>query len=457
MTDPASAGLARPEFGINHVIAYGQSLSSGWEGWPALSVVPRHDSLMLGGSVRPVSEHSARWTPVGEAVFRPLVATVQDLATGALLRPGQVAGLPERTAALGETVLEGAVNFWRARMLTENPQAAAHPLLASSCGVGGRTLAALSKGAPGNLFNRLRDCASLAKATAAAQGRSYGIVALLFLQGENDNLGAGGDEPDRAAYRTLLRQWRADVLTDLVAGIAAQAAAPALFLYQTGGAYANDAHPVPMAQLDVALEDAGCFMVGPSYPVTDKAGHLDANGYRWLGAQFGKVMHNVLTLGQIWRPLYPLRAVLRERIVLANFAVPVAPLAWGQPFRGHRQVEVADKGFTVTDDDGVVPIVAVAFDGPDSVAITLARRPAGRAWLRYADRSRHAGRGCLHDSDPTLADDPYEYDALTGHYASANVAGWPGRRYPLMNWCVGFNIAIEADGGPKSALQPDAK
>ena len=80
--------VARPVFGVNHVIAYGQSLSSGWEGWPALSVVPRHDSLMLGRSVRPVDENLPCWEPVGGAAFHPLVATVQDQggAAGALCR-----------------------------------------------------------------------------------------------------------------------------------------------------------------------------------------------------------------------------------------------------------------------------------------------------------------------------------------------------------------------------------
>jgi hypothetical protein len=162
-----SPPLARPVFGINHVIAYGQSLASGWEGWPALSTTPRHDCLMLGRSVRPRDENRPTWLPVGEAAFHPLAATVQERESGALLSPAQAAGLPPRATALGETVLEAAVNHWRGRMLAEDPGAAAHPLLASTCGVGGRTLAALSKGARPEMFLRLRDCAALARQTAA--------------------------------------------------------------------------------------------------------------------------------------------------------------------------------------------------------------------------------------------------------------------------------------------------
>jgi hypothetical protein len=196
-----------------------------------------------------------------------------------------------------------------------------------------------------------------------------------------------------------------------------------------------------MAQLDMALGLPGCFMVGPVYPVTDKGGHLDANGYRWLGAQFGKAMHRVLTLGEAWRPLYPLLAVQRGREVLVRFAVPVPPLAWGRPFAGHRAIDVADRGFTLTDAEGAVPVRDAVLTGPDAVALSLDRPPRGPATLRYADR-RHGGLGALHDSDATEAQDRYVFDPLTGHRASAEVAELVGRPYPLANWCVAFNIPV---------------
>ena len=434
--------LARPAFGINHVIAYGQSLASGWEGWPALSIVPQHDSLMLGRSVRPRDENRPTWLPVGDAAFHPLAATVQERESGALLSPAQAAGLPPRATALGETVLEAAVNHWRGRMLAEDPAGAAHRLLASTCGVGGSTLAALSKGARPELFQRLRDCAALARQTAAGAGQSYGIVALLFLQGEQDTRGPDGNGGDREAYRATLRRWRDDVMQDVVHGIAGQAEPPALFLYQTGGVYAQDDHAVAMAQLDVALSDPGCFMVGPAYPVPDKGGHLDPNGYRWLGAQFGKVMHRVLTRGEAWKPLHPLAARREGEVVRLRFHVPVPPLAWGKPFRNRVQVAPREGGFSLVDAAGEVPIAAVVLEGPDSVAITMARAPGPELRVRYADRSRHGGLGALHDSDPTRAEETYEYDPLTGHDAAANLPEWHGRPLPLANWCVAFNMPV---------------
>jgi hypothetical protein len=434
--------LARPTFGINHVIAYGQSLSSGWEGWPALSVTPRYDSLMLGSSVRPAHEHAPHWRAIGDPQFRPLAATVQEAGSGALLPPDAVARLPRGNVALGETVLEAAMNAWRAR-LQHDPGfvSAGGRLLASSCGVGGRGIEQLAKGARPELFNRLRECAHLAKRTAAAHGLGYGIVALLFLQGEHNNWGVDGATNDRDEYKRLLRQLYQDFVAEVALGIAGQAAQPAMFIHQTGGAYATDTNAIPQAQLESALELPGCFLAAPIYPVTSKGGHLDANGYRWLGAQFGKVMHRVLTLGEAWKPLYPLWTAIDGRHLLVHFHAPAPPLAWGVPLDGHTPVAPANRGFTVADAGGIVPIAEVALFDALTVRITMERPPGGDALLRYADRM-HGGRGMLRDSDRTIADDCYAFDAHAGHYPSAELPELVGRPYPLQNWCVAFSLPI---------------
>ena len=434
--------LARPTFGVNHVLGYGQSLSSGWEGWPALSTTPRYDSLMLGNSVRPVREQAPHWEPVGEPQFRRLAATVQDVGSGMLLGPNVVARLLRGNAALGETVLEAAVNAWRAR-LQSDPDfiTGSQRLLASSCGVGGRGIEWLAKGAGPELFNRLCECAQLAKRTAAAHGLGYGVVALLFLQGEHNNFGADGATADRDEYKRLLRQLYHDFVAEVAFAIAGQSAPPAIFLHQTGGAYATDTNAIPQAQLESALELPGCFLAAPAYPVTSKGGHLDANGYRWVGAQFGKVMHRVLTLGEAWKPLYPLWSAIDGRQLLVHFHAPVPPLAWGMPLNGHAPVAYADRGFTVSDTGGLVPIAEVALFDALTIRITMERPPGDGALLRYADRA-HGGRGMLRDSDGTVANDCYAFDAHTGHYPSAEVPDLVGRPYPLQNWCVAFNLPL---------------
>jgi hypothetical protein len=427
--------IAQADRAINHVIAYGQSLSSGWEGWPALSTTPRHNSLMLGHSVRPASENAPRWEPVGEAAFHPLIATVQEQNGPRLLAPDAVASLPREATALGETVLEAAIAEWRGRTRSAAPP---RRILASSAGVGGRTLEALSKGAAPELFNRLRDCARLARDLARGD---YAIAALLMLQGEHNGRALDGGTNDRLAYKAVFRRFLADFDNDVTKGIAAQPSPPAVFTYQLGGVFAADDMGVAQAQLELALEDTQIFLAAPAYPVTAKGLHLDANGYRWLGAQFGKVMHKVLTLGEDWRPLHPLTAEQQGSAVRVRFHVPVPPLAWGTPYIGQEARDWTDKGFTVTDAQGVIPVLAAEL-GETDITLRLARPPGDGCELRYADHSHHLGHGCLHDSDSTVAQDRYEYDSTTGHRPEANITALLGQPYQLMNWCTAFRMPV---------------
>jgi hypothetical protein len=408
--------IAGRDRGINHVIAYGQSLSSGWEGWPALSTTPRHDLLMLGDSVRPRSEAAPDWQPVGEARFTPLRATNQAL-DGQLLSDAAVAALPEGALALGETVLEAAMHEWRHRMRKMWPP---RLLLASSAGVGGRSLEALSKGAQPELFQRLRDCATLARDLA---GGDYGIAALLLLQGENNALALDGATNETGAYKALFQRFLDDFDTDVVRGVAQQSLPPAVFLHQVGGGYATDTLSIAQAQLELSLEHRRVFLAAPSYPFTDKGGHLDAHGYRWLGAFFGRAMWRVLTLGEDWKPLHPLHAELAGTALRIRFHVPVPPLRWAPVYRGRTADMLPERGFTVSDTQGRVAITAIEL-AETTATLHLARAPDAGVSLRYADQSGSFGVGNLQDSDPARALDTQA----------------DGTSYPLSNWCVAFRF-----------------
>ena len=429
----AIARLARPGAGINHVLAYGQSLSSGWDGWPALTTTPEPGVLMLGGCVRPMDEAVPGWRPVGDAVLRPLVARLQRPGIGHLLDEAGPQG-----GAMGETVLETALREFRRRAGLD----AAQRLLGSSCGVGAQTIAALSHGAAPNLFGRMEACATLARQVADEQ---YRVAALLFLQGEHDSRGFADGEAGREAYLARLLRLHDDFQARVVAGIARQDAPAAMFIHQTGGDYASDTLGVAQAQLDAALTVPTVFLAAPVYPVPSRGGHLDANGYRWIGAQFGKVMHRVLAQGRDWRPLHPLRALACGRLVHVDFHVPAPPLAFGLPFHGATQAAVPEQGFAVTDDAGPVPIAEVVLDGARSLRIVL-ERPAGKgARLRYAAAGRHAGRGGLHDSDPD------EAGAMFVDLPGAPPSALAGRPYGLANWCVAFTMPLPGGDIPPSA------
>lgn len=441
---------ARPIWTYNHVLTYSQSFGSGWESWPSLSKTQPFDNLMVGDSVRPVSESGVNWVQVGTAAFNPLIATVMtNSTTGVLVDDATAAALSPGSTALGETPLEGALNFWRKQQLAWRGLAAdpARLLVGSSCGVGGRSIEALSKGAGTELFNRLRGAATIAKGLATAATGTYGVTAIIFMQGENNAANLSGTT-DKDAYKALLATLQQDIYDDIADTIAGQSPPPAIFSYQTSGAYVRDANLLgpSRAQLEAAQEFDDFYLVAPTYPVTDKGGfHLDPNGERWMAQQFGKVMHLVLDQGHGWLPVHPLRATFRGTQVLIEFHVPHPPLQFQACYVATTPTTYTDGGFTVTDDTGRNVVLVAEVVGDACVLLTLAREMAANPYLWYGDQTYHAGNGNLCDSDPTISLDNYEYDAASGQYAAANIAALVDAPYPLWNWCCLFRMAIEAD------------
>jgi len=312
----------------------------------------------------------------------------------------------------------------------------------------------LQQGASPDLFNRLVSLMAQTHDIATAASGDYGVVGLLWLQGESDQTQTS------AYYLPRLRDIIADVRIYALAETG-QADPPAIFTYQTTAPNTNfdtAGLGVQMAQLTAALDDGGVFMIGPSYPVPDSNNlHLVANGYRWLGSMFGKVMFRALTLGQRWKPLHMRRASLRGREVLVDFHVPHPPLAFDNPWLqagwavgsvitggSNTQVVQNDKGFSVLSTTGVVQAIqTVALASETQVLITLADTPTAGLSLRvrYAD-GVHRGHGNVRDSDPALADDTY-LDGQPGQVAGETNPTLSGGRYPLWNWAVAQQIDVE--------------
>lgn len=429
----------------NHLLMYGQSLSTGQEGWPALSKVARHGNLMLGSCVRPFSASGAPFTPLGSATLQPLVAGVQPQGGGALLSEAEVAALAPGNGAHGETPCEGLANFAK-RLHNDYVLAAndtARLFVTTNNGVAGQTIEALSKGAAANYYQRITDAVSIIKGIANGEGVSYGVTGLFFMQGEFNYQAAFGGATDQAAYKAKLVQLRADINNDVVV-LTGQARPPAFLLYQTGGSFTRDdvLLSIGMAQWEFARENAGCYLAGPVYPYTDKGGHMDPNGYRWYGNLLAKVFHRVVTLGQGWKPLSPVKVQTSGTSLVIDFHAPEPPLVWDLPYVVGTAQDYPAKGFRVTDDTGAIVITGATIVADTIVRLDLARVPGANAHVWYADQTTHGGNGCLRDSDVTVAYDSYEYAAGTGQYASANIPALVGKPYPMHNWCIAFRLPV---------------
>ncbi|WP_274816277.1 hypothetical protein [Klebsiella pneumoniae] len=404
---------------------------SGNEGEGAVAAVNMLRTLFLRQAH---TRTGAGFTPVGSAILNPLKAVVQSGDGSYVMSDADVAALPAGSGNEGEGAV-AAVNMLRtlflrqAALLTDPSRL----LVLASCGVNGRTVEALSRGAVPELYNRIREAVSKIKAIADGESKTFGIGAFCFLQGEwNYNPGYGGDYT-REGYKAKVRQLYSDVIADFCAG----QRPPAMFTYQTGGTYTIDTYElaIGMAQLDMATEGGNIYGVCPSYPFPNKdSGHLTSNGYRWMDMFFGKVMFRTLVLGEGWEPLHCTGVEVQDDYALLNYAVPYPPLQWGTPYDGRTAKTYADKGYRATDANGALDITAAEIVADTVVKLTFSRRVSGTIKIWYADKTSHNGNGCLKDSDPFLATENYVYTAGSGQYADENIPELVDKPYPLENW-----------------------
>ncbi|MDY7671618.1 hypothetical protein, partial [Klebsiella pneumoniae] len=415
--DEINTRIARPVYDYNILITDGQSLSNGTEGWAALSKDIRAtlNINMLGDSVRPKNENGSTFTPLNGAVIRSARAVVQDLIAppdgGNLMTDEAVAALPRGANNFGETVDIGAMWMWREMQLQFRGVATdERKIVAVNCGVGGQIIERLSKGHSWGFYNRIISAVTQIKAIADAEGKTCGVVGFLYLGNEYNYDSTKGGATDRAEYRALLRKLIDDVITDTTA-ITGQTEPPLTVLYQTSGSWTRDSTNMSIgeAQLDICAADANVMMAAPAYAVTDKGGHLDANGYRWLGMQFGKTLHRAIDRRQNWRPLQPLSVTLSGTLLRADFLVWSPPLQFRSCYVGSSPTTYAAKGFRVTDDAGDVPVTRVDIVADTVVDITLGRETTGDVYLWYASQTGSNGNGNLFDSDTTVAVANYEF------------------------------------------------
>ncbi|EWE90129.1 hypothetical protein OI906_04360 [Klebsiella pneumoniae] len=444
--DEINTRIARPVYDYNILITDGQSLSNGTEGWAALSKDIRAtlNINMLGDSVRPKNENGSTFTPLNGAVIRSARAVVQDLIAppdgGNLMTDEAVAALPRGANNFGETVDIGAMWMWREMQLQFRGVATdERKIVAVNCGVGGQIIERLSKEHSWGFYNRIISAVTQIKAIADAEGKTCGVVGFLYLGNEYNYDSTKGGATDRAEYRALLRKLIDDVITDTTA-ITGQTEPPLTVLYQTSGSWTRDSTNMSIgeAQLDICAADANVMMAAPAYAVTDKGGHLDANGYRWLGMQFGKTLHRAIDRRQNWRPLQPLSVTLSGTLLRADFLVWSPPLQFRSCYVGSSPTTYAAKGFRVTDDAGDVPVTRVDIVADTVVDITLGRETTGDVYLWYASQTGSNGNGNLFDSDTTVAVANYEFHEGTGQYPESNIPELVNRPYPLNNPCVAF-------------------
>ena len=443
-----------------HFIMYGQSLSVGFQSYPSLSVDNVSGNYMIGNQV---------WINNGNSnlsSFTPLVSNLCALDANVAL---------SRTNGRGECAITSMVNHLQKKLNnSEN-------LISTSCGTGGKSIEELSKECQTTtLYNDYNTTISSGAIIAKMTNSPITCPAIVWMQGEWNYTLPGtstgltvGSTPtgDKSTYKSLLLTLKNNMQTDVMNKYS-QTGKPLFITYQVGAQYTRGKElAIGMAELEASNENEDIVCAGPVYPVTDRGGHLDPNGYRWYGEMIAKAYYKTKVENHRFIPLQP---KLISRTADANkikiqFLVPKLPLVLDDKTLD----KVPDYGFAVYNDNVKMAISSVTVDG-DCVYLTCTGNLTGVVEVNYAGLNSGIlnGQGNLRDNDDYAAfynyidldkrnaDNTYFYprDAaettLRPTFEPKDATGTIiyDKPYPLYNFCVAFYYKL--DVGQQDYLIP---
>lgn len=368
-----------------HLVMYGQSLSVGHQAYPVISMENVPGNAMIGNQV---------WINYGNQDISHLNPLVGNIAAEFL---SQKEIRSPSAGTIAECPLLGAANHIQLKVSGQQ-------IIATSCGTSGKTIEQLSpESQTKNLYGDFLK--TIKKASEIAHSTNSGIEcpAIFWMQGEWNYQGyedgfTAGSKPtgDKSEYKSLLLKLK-DHMQDDIRNQYGQKHKPVFITYQTGAQYVKGREQtIGMAQLEAANEQKDVVMAGPIYPMTDRGGHLDPNGYRWYGEMLGKVYVETCVLGKKFKPLQPeeIKVEKSGKVLQIKFFVPHYPMV----IDTLTTQRVADFGFEVYLDDQKSKIEKVTVSG-DNVLLWMQDQLTGNVEVCYAGQNT-SGHGNLRDSDP---------------------------------------------------------
>lgn len=354
------------DYQIAHILPYGQSLSLGERGvfnYPSntnilTTVNNTFGALMFSGGTRPLQTTSNQSTAY--AALIPLVENNNNSNPTQCTAAYNI-GTP------GETPLSGMFDWMKTEAVEELFPAAGFNFLGSCPGLGGAPISTLVQGT--TPYNRLLNEVTLAKALAVAASKSYGVPAVLWLQGEADSA------TSVASYQSTLTTLFTNLNTDIKA-ITGQSKNVQFFMYQT---VANNPS---IAQFNVAQAVANAHIAVPCYAFprnsTDNT-HLTAYGYRFIGAYFGRAIKRQVIDGVGWSSLKPIStSIVGSTIVLNTNSTA------GLVMDSSSGVGGPTWGFSVATSGAVnVPVTGVVINSPTQLTITTSPAPVAGDTIAY--------------------------------------------------------------------------
>lgn len=459
---------------IQQFIINGQSLSTGHQSWPVVSVENIPGNYMMGGEI---------WVNAGTGydhgydgnhswTINPLVGTMSHAFK-------EFDNNSRNGGAIAECPLLGAVNHMQLTFLK------GQDLLATSVGVSGASVEELSKECTQRKFYS-QFVESLDHAVEETKKAGYDAItcpAIFWMQGEFNyivkgehcGLNAGEDNcTDAKTYKAFMVKLKNNMQQDIMAKYG-QSKAPVWITYQVGAQYVRDKVSIGMAQLQAANEYDDIIMAGSPYPYPDRGGHLDANGYRWFGEMLAKAYYKSQVLGEKVIPLQP-KKITREdggKTIRVKYYVPVGPMVFDTDILP----KIKNYGFNVYHNGygggARQNIKSITIEG-DDVVMKFDNALTGKVVVTYADPETRIenqpdglnhlqGHGNLRDSDPyesaltyidldaKNSDGSYVYSRneaetrLRPDYEPKDAEGNViyGKPYPLYNFGMAFYYTLD--------------
>ncbi|WGD30515.1 hypothetical protein AncyloWKF20_01340 [Ancylobacter sp. WKF20] len=355
------------------IMGYGQSLSVGVLGVPALSTASSPHAVMFAEGIRP---------PLGAA---PRLDALVPLAEADDRNRGETG-----IAAAAETFVQTL-----ARLRGVAVDQLDMTMLGATAGRAGARLTALM---PGSInYTRLMERVTAGE-TLGQSGRGYRYLATLWSHGETDQR-AG---TPRARYAADLAALATTISRD-VRHITGQSWVPPLLAYQPAShlAYLARGRPETPARPEIALalreaarsadpaSEATIYCVLPLYFGAFRDGiHATNQTYRDIGRYFGRALAKLVHARETAQPVPPLALDLEDarwasRSVTLRFAVPRGPLA----FDAQALPPAPHMGFDLWSPEGqLLPdaIVDVSIVSGEEVRVSFRAEPAPGSRLSYA-------------------------------------------------------------------------
>ncbi|WP_025903280.1 sialate O-acetylesterase [Tatumella sp. UCD-D_suzukii] len=369
---------------INQNFSYGQSLSMGAYGAPALSLTQPFNNVMFKGGVLG-TDYSA---------FAPLVEATQ------------------------ETVCSCAANYFDLASQKENGIGAGNFVtLTSAPGAPGQRITQLNKGTDRYdkyLLPQIKG--------GYALNNDLHIDTVFWMQGEADSGDGDYHVETLESYKALFTALINDINADVKAATSQEN--PVIFLTYQHSSYTQEGN-TQEAFLQMEQEDDRVYVIFPTYflpHISDRL-HLTSVGYKWAGSYFGRARKQILIDKIKPKRIRAISATHYGNKIHVKFIVPNPPLS----FDTLLMPETENYGFCVKSGDDILSVQSLSVSGGDTVIITMSENIVGdNIQVRYA--YDYNGANQLKGSSGNLTDSCEDYVIISGN------------KYPMPYVCPHFKI-----------------